>query len=420
MDQPRAIQEMATEMQQQRAVIEEQQRQLAALMQEVQRQHSMPAAAGVEALSRNPARHDELAASIRLFNSCRPSLFRGEHGTKVQDWLSELESLFGTMELSAPINDELKKRFGVQCLREEALRWWNARERLVSQGRATPVRDWAEFKQEIHDRFSPRGASEGARADLHRARQRDFRSLSDYAEYVEALVPRIEVDAGESIDAEAVAAFKNGLSDGHVRLALTTAHPKTLLEATRLAIQAEDDLNVAGLRARFPTYRSSHDRSRGFGSFSHGFRGRENSAGSQHRGHFGHGGHVRPTHDDRESHTRHQAPMDLTVLGNDDRESDESREDAGRADGREGSASTSPERGTSSDAEDDEGDLNVSSETRGRKDGCWNCGDPGHLRRDCPKERRERQNPTAEYKGGPSRRGLQPYRESSGKPTGRR
>jgi hypothetical protein len=100
------------------------------------------------------------------------------------------------------------------------------------------------------DYFCPRGASEAARNQLHSLRQNQFRNLASYCDRFETVARRITTTPGHDITEELITTFKVGLSDGRIRLHLTTSHPSSLFEATRQAMQAESDLNVSNFGVR--------------------------------------------------------------------------------------------------------------------------------------------------------------------------
>jgi len=169
----------------------------------------------------------------------KPSTYHGEHGNRVYDWLSELESTFDN---PGPTPDQVKINFARQCLRDEAQRWWSARQREVLHSQQRRVWDqqgldgaipeakenhqtkaintWLEFKQAFVDYFCPRGASEAARNQLHALRQNQFRRLDQYCDQFEKVARLIQVAPGHDITEELIVTFKNGLSDGRIRLHL--------------------------------------------------------------------------------------------------------------------------------------------------------------------------------------------------------
>lgn len=210
----------------------------------------------------------ESSASITLRKLLsKPSHFHGEHGNRVYDWLSELDITFDNIGTAT---EHQKITFARQCLRDEALRWWIAREQEVVHSRqrivlaqlgghdsekndvhqTKEITSWSEFKQVFVDYFCPRGASEAARNQLHSLRQSQFRNLASYCDRFETVARRITTTPGHDITEELIATFKVGLSDGRIRLHLTTGHPSSLFEATRQAMQAESDLNVSNIGVR--------------------------------------------------------------------------------------------------------------------------------------------------------------------------
>jgi hypothetical protein len=409
-----------------------QQQQIASLQQEVQRLHA-PAASAAAAVgpvgspSASSLRGDDSHFGLNRLLS-KPSVFHGEHGQRVLDWISEFDVLFENCDPHMP---EMRKvTFVKQFLRDEALRWWIAREQDVQRAsRASPdsaqalrtpaITTWSDFKVVLRDYFSPRGASETARNELHRLKQQQFRSLAAYADCFEATSRRIEVPPGHSIDEELIATFKAGLSDGQIRLFLTNKAPRTLFQASQLALQAESDLRVSGFHSgtgRFGTtgrglmpYRphrfdrpyqgASRPGDRGPGGFT-----------SFHTGHSSYS-HAAPTgHSDRSSSS---APMDLSAMDMDrtDAISGSDSEPTGRDSETEESTAAPGQRVAEEPDDENQSDSSTGSQTqeveracqhcgcnalrmqrgppRFSKSGCWNCGRDGHISRDCPKPHRQ-------------------------------
>lgn len=444
--------QLAQAYQAQQQVIQQQQQQIVALQHDVQHLHG-PAAAGPGAGPAESAGHgygmphrgddDSHFGLNRLLS--KPSVFRGEHGPKVYDWISEFDMLFANCDPHMP--EVRKLTFAKQFLREEALRWWTAREKNVQRVQHDPelaaltpaVTTWAEFKKCLEEYFSQRGASELARNELHRMRQRHFRSLADYADHFETTSQRIMVPAGHCIDEELVATFKAGLSDGQIRLFLTNKQPRTLLQACQLALQAESDLRVSDFRGtrsdvrpvgylRFHApargdsqreYRSDRER---YGDRSNPKRGPAVYNGSR---------HVRFTpgstgyRNGSESGSG-AAPMDLGAMGMGGGSQSSESESNEAPDAEPNSARSLP----GSDADDDqrtgasssgqklvsptdaggEGELecpqcgcNVMQQRRGAsrssKSGCWNCGREGHMMRECKQPRRDAKTAAGERSG---------------------
>jgi Retrotransposon gag protein/Zinc knuckle len=411
-----------------------QQQQIATMQQELQRIHAPQSVAASSApagsSSAGSQRSDENHFGLNRLLS-KPSVFHGEHGNRVLDWINEFDILFENCDPHMP---EVRKiTFAKQFLRDEALRWWIAREQDVqrasasleaSQALLTPaITTWSQFKSVLRDYFSPRGASETARNELHRLKQQQFRSLAAYADVFEATSRRIEVPAGHSIDEELIATFKAGLSDGQIRLFLTNKLPRTLFQATQLALQAESDLRVSGFhsgtgrfgttgRGLMPYHNGSHRVDRGYsGAFrSSASFGNRGGPPPFHSGHSGYS-HTPTIQSDRSSSS---APMDLSVvdmshLGESESETEQERDESAESAQREaiseefekeifGDISNSS-NAPADPAEHDEElicqncGFNALRMQRGlpraSKTGCWNCGRDGHISRDCPKPRRQ-------------------------------
>ena len=197
----------------------------------------------------------------------RPTPFHGEDGQRVFDFCDEIEIIMRNCSATTP--ESRKISFVQQLLKGEALRWYLAREKSVQNHECgadgkelTALETWAQFKQTLLDQFGGHGASEVARRELHQLRQNQFRDLGTYADRFETLSRRIMTPPGTTIQEELISAFKEGLSDGQIRLHITTAKPKSLFEAIELARQAEYDLYIARARPNNFQQRKVFSRSR--------------------------------------------------------------------------------------------------------------------------------------------------------------
>ena len=314
----------------------------------------------------------------------KPSVFEGEHGTRVTDWTLELDHLFAA--LGANISEDRRVKFAQQALRKQALHWWETREHDVRAARAASIHTWEEFKKEIVANFCPRGSSEQARLELHRLHQSQFRSLSAYIDKFETVARRIEVPVGQSIEPELVAAFKAGLTDREVRLAMFNREPKTLYEATHLAFQADDTIRDA-----YGTYRDHRRRPSLHPSSYQQSHGRSNGSSTKHRGppHYSSQFHRPIAHHSSEQRS---TPMELGVV-NEASESSDGTDTDQRSPQPASSPDATPssdERGADdNDSEHDEADVMNNSrrpprDRRGNQpDVCWTCGRAGHFQRDC-------------------------------------
>ena len=427
-----AVQEQLQQQNQQQAQqIGEMHQQMLAMQREIQSLRLDPAvapqrgSAAANAMVAEPVRsHNELLRAAK-----RPDCFRGEHGVHALNWLQEMDIF---MENCEPAPSESQKiALAKSFLRDEALRWWCAREkdaqRALVSGDATlmslspVISTWAAFQSAVKDYFCPRGSSDEARNELHRLRQHQFRSLEAYADRFETVSRRIEVAVGQSIEEELIATFKAGLANGLVRLSLTSTKPRTLFQAIQQAQQAESDLRVSGAaggQADGSRFRRGHDDR---------FRRPDNPCIAHFRSGVSSLSHTGHSHFGRPSSG--SAPMDLSVIADADVETVTSRSDSDgdpsghmRADhsawaSENDSSSSSPlDVNTRASSEFDSEQTAVSASTdqlnvaQVRKtvatrrcdscgqftlppsasaSECWKCGQPGHLRRDCPKATRE-------------------------------
>jgi hypothetical protein len=416
---------------------QQQQQQIQALHEQLQHLHAAAphpgsASSSGASVGEHHSHSDHHSPLSKLLS--KPSVFRGEHGNQVYDWIAELDILFENCG-EEDLNDGRKISFAKQALRDEALRWWIARERDATHAAnshdaalmaATPIiHTWEEFKAAMTDYFAPRGSADAARSEIHQMKQQSFRNLAAYIDHFESVSRRIPVPPGHNIDDELIAAFKAGLLDKQIRLALTTAHPSSLYQATRLALQADSDLHVSGF-SRYGERNNYNNYSRSAGrnySYPPNY-SRANREGPWHR--QGIGG----THQENSSahrglraapfhlHGSGTTPMDVSVLRQgacssfeeaklprennsedeyDEREAmvcwneDAAWEEAGdEPDAAEDDRSASPPAGGSLSVADSQRRLPRSYPTgRPRDEKCWNCGQNGHMSRDCPRPRRD-------------------------------
>jgi hypothetical protein len=438
-----AVQEqMQQQNRQQTQQIAELHHQLLTMQQEMNSLRLHPAAAAAASQSANGQLAAEHARSRNelMRVAKKPDSFRGEHGAYALNWLQEMDMFLQNCE--PPPSDSQKITLAKSFLREEALRWWCAREKDVQRAVASAdpslmllipaITTWDAFQCAVKDYFCPRGASDEARNELHSLRQSQFRNLTAYADRFETVSRRIEVPVGQSIEAELIATFKAGLMDGLIRLSLTNTQPRTLFQAIQQAHQAESDLRVAGAHATSGRFDSSR---RSYGSHPNTHRyGRDHVGSSRRFGSSSYGPSFHSSGADRaHPHTwshNHRAsggavPMDLSAMAADtgdyssgsDRESDDDRGVSERLEREQSPSSTglsAEEHSPQSVSEFAENftcapcELNATQGQRFSKaprcskcgqhmqrpprapaGECWNCGQAGHLSRDCPKPHRQ-------------------------------
>jgi hypothetical protein len=179
-------------------------------------------------------------------------------GSTLEHWFDEYDALFS---LDPRFRTEAHKLlYSALHLKEDALRWLLNRERAQQYpppGTVPPakIETWTQLKVALREYFCPRGSSDEARRELHRLRQSDFSTLDGYIARFQSLSANINVPLGQSIEPELISAFKDGLRDGRVKLAITQQAPTTFFLATQIARNTDTDLNAS----RYGAY-ASHER----------------------------------------------------------------------------------------------------------------------------------------------------------------
>uniref|UniRef100_A0A383WFM0 Ty3 transposon capsid-like protein domain-containing protein n=1 Tax=Tetradesmus obliquus TaxID=3088 RepID=A0A383WFM0_TETOB len=122
--------------------------------------------------------------------------------------------------------------YAASFLKDSALNWWLRYQQEVAAGKRQPFANWAAFKQEFIDTFTPVKPDYNARNKLDRLSQ--TRSVFDYASHYNTLM----LELPNMDEADRVHFFIKGLKP-EIRMHVTLHTPATLHEAVELAIQAD-------------------------------------------------------------------------------------------------------------------------------------------------------------------------------------
>ncbi len=122
--------------------------------------------------------------------------------------------------------------YAASFLKDSALNWWLRYQQDVASGKRQVFADWASFKTEFIDAFTPVKPDYDARNKLDRLSQ--TRSVFEYASHFNMLM----LELPNMDEADRVHFFIRGLKP-EVSMHVTLRKPVTLHEAVELAIQAD-------------------------------------------------------------------------------------------------------------------------------------------------------------------------------------
>ena len=122
--------------------------------------------------------------------------------------------------------------YAASFLKDSALNWWLRYQQEVATGKRQPFANWAAFKQEFIDMFTPVKPDYDARNKLDHLVQN--RSVFDYASRYNTLM----LELPNMDEADRVHFFIRGLKP-EIRMHVTLRKPATLHEAVERAIQAD-------------------------------------------------------------------------------------------------------------------------------------------------------------------------------------
>lgn len=163
------------------------------LVAHAQQQHAQQQAAAAPA---PVALGGSLGLKIR-----NPSMFKGEMGFVVDDWIHEMGQQFLFYGASKFPTDDHKIRFALAYLTGPAIHWWN------NEPKKEEIATWAAFVGRLHARFRPVQAAMIARQRLDLLKQRPGQTVNSYANTFQSTLTPIS----DMSNADQVHHFVNGL-----------------------------------------------------------------------------------------------------------------------------------------------------------------------------------------------------------------
>lgn len=166
------------------------------LMAHAQQQHAQQQQQAAAVPAAAPVLGGSLGLKIR-----NPSMFKGEMGFVVDDWVHEMGQQFLFYGASKFPTDDHKIRFALAYLTGPAIHWWN------NEPKKEEIATWAAFVARLHARFRPVQAAMIARQRLDLLKQRPGQSVNSYANIFQStLTPIVDMS-----NADQVHHFVNGL-----------------------------------------------------------------------------------------------------------------------------------------------------------------------------------------------------------------
>lgn len=202
-----------------------------AVQQQQQLQQQQP-------LAPRPASHLKISA---------PSVFKGEMGFAVDDWITEMEQQFVFYGNTGFPREEDKIRFALAYLRGSAMNWWKH-----EADKEAATASWAEFVKRMHGRFRPVQAAAIARQRLDKLHHKAGHSVNAYANAFQVTMTPI-TDMGP---ADQVHHFVKGLLP-HIAAKVYEKTPKDLRAAIDAAVSVEAMGNFGRSAAHTPAHSSS-------------------------------------------------------------------------------------------------------------------------------------------------------------------
>lgn len=173
------------------------QAQVQMLTTHAQQQHAAQQQAASASVAAAPV-DDQGSLGLKIRN---PSMFRGDMGFVVDDWIHELGQQFVFYGSSKFPTEERKIRFALAYLTGPAISWW------LNEPKKEEITTWDAFVARLHARFRPVQAAMVARQRLDKLSQKHGQSVNSYANIFQSTMTPIT----DMSPADQVHHFVNGL-----------------------------------------------------------------------------------------------------------------------------------------------------------------------------------------------------------------
>ena len=188
-----------------------------------------------EAESKNNINRNTQATHHSKLTPTKPDTFNGQRKTPADVWLASIEQYFLASQCACcpKLSDEFKINFTAAQLREAAATWWRKEQQQYTTSLSVSP-TWSQFKEAFLKHFLPVATKDGARAALHRIKQRN--NVAGYCDEFNRQL--IILDTNDMSEADQLFLFKQGLRTDLAH-DLFLLNPKTLPEAQAAAVRIE-------------------------------------------------------------------------------------------------------------------------------------------------------------------------------------
>ncbi|GJV28232.1 putative reverse transcriptase domain-containing protein [Tanacetum coccineum] len=172
------------------------------------------------------------------FMKCQPLNFKGTEGVvELTQWIEKMETVFRISNCS--VENQIK--FSTCTLLGNALTWWNSHVRTVGNDIAYAM-TWTELKKKMTDKYCPRTEIKKLEVELWELKVKgtDVIGYNQRFQELALLCGRMFPEESDKIEK-----YVGGLPD-MIYGSVVASKPKTMQEATEMAIEAMDKAYAAG------------------------------------------------------------------------------------------------------------------------------------------------------------------------------